>query len=67
MTAREEFNKMLNSCYNPRATYNALLAFATTPNIQKAENMIEKRSVIITKANIIANQSCADESIKEAV
>lgn len=28
MTAREEFNKMLNSCTHPRFVYNVLAAFA---------------------------------------
>lgn len=34
MTAREEFNRMLNASPNPRATYNALSAFVTGMNSQ---------------------------------
>lgn len=30
MTAREEFNKMLNDSVNPRLAYNVLAALATT-------------------------------------
>lgn len=30
MTAREEFNLMLNSCQHPRSVYNSLFGLVTT-------------------------------------
>lgn len=51
MTAREEFNQILNSCYDPRAIYNALFAFASTPSIKKTNDIFEKRSIILDEIN----------------
>lgn len=56
MTAREEFNQILNSCYNPRAMYNALFALASTPSIKKTDDISEKRSIILSEINSHINQ-----------
>lgn len=38
MTAREEFNLMLNSCTHPRTVYAAFLRFASTLAKEKPDN-----------------------------
>ena len=38
MTAREEFNRMLNASLNPRAAYNALMGLVSTMNSQTPNN-----------------------------
>ena len=38
MTAREEFYFMLNNCDYPRATYNVLMALATSSTEENPEN-----------------------------
>lgn len=67
MTAREEFNRMLNTCHDPIRVYNALTALASKPNVQKADNMLKKRTVILGETASILNQSTFDESVKQAV
>lgn len=67
MTAREEFNAMLNACSNPRAIYNALLAFASTPNIKKTDNMYKKRAIIISEINAFVNETSIDQNVKQVV
>ena len=56
MTAREEFNQMLNSCYHPRSTYNALLAFASTPITRQVDDISKKRSIVLSEVNNFINQ-----------
>lgn len=67
MTAREEFNKMLNSCYSPRAVYNSLFALAANPNVKKTDNVNEKRAVIDRQLNTVADKAGLNESIEQAV
>lgn len=38
MTAREEFNRMLNACHDPIRVYNALSALASSTDVQNTEN-----------------------------
>ena len=38
MTAREEFNRMLNSCEHPRSIYNALTSLLEGIADQKPDN-----------------------------
>lgn len=42
----ERFNKMLNRCKHPQRVYIALMSFIE-PSIEQADNMFEKRKVLI--------------------
>ena len=67
MTAREEFNRILNSCYAPRAMYSLLSAMAHNPSINELSDSVEKRAVCLREIHRVINKSCVDESVKEAV
>lgn len=56
MTAREEFNQMLNSCYKPKAAYNVLFALASTPSVKRTDDISKKRSAILSEVNSFINQ-----------
>ena len=56
MTAREEFNKMLNSCPYPRETYNVMCALVSLFNAGKSSNTCEMRSIFLNEANNLINQ-----------
>lgn len=67
MTAREEFNMILNSCSSPRTAYNILNALAHSPCINQGNDASEKRAVGLSKLSAFVNQSGNDQSIKQAV
>ena len=67
MTAREEFNRMLNASSNPRRLYQALSALAIDPSLKKTDDMGEKRAVAGRKLGIILDQAGLDEHIVQAV
>ena len=67
MTAREEFNRMLNASRNPRRMYNALSALVSDPDLKKADDVGQKRAVVGGKLDIILNQTGLDETIDQAV
>lgn len=67
MTAREEFNRMLNESSHPRRIYNALSALVSDPDVKKTDDMGQKRAVIGGKLNIIINETGLNEAIKQAV
>ena len=48
MANNEKFNDLLNSCAHSREICDVLLMFAE-PGVQEADNMSEKRQVIIGK------------------
>lgn len=45
-TNNERFNQMLNRCKYPRRVYIALMSFIE-PSIEQADDMFEKRKVLI--------------------
>jgi len=45
-TNNERFNRMLNCCKRPRRIYAALMAFIE-PSIEQADDVLEKRKIII--------------------
>ena len=51
MTNNERFNDLLNSCQNPRAMYNALLALA--PVIKEARGNFPERFTGMTDQEVI--------------
>lgn len=67
MTAREEFNQMLNACHSPRRIYNALFALAAGPDVKQANDMLEKRAIILSEADAIRNNTGLNKGIKQAV
>ena len=67
MTAREEFNRMLNASSHPRRMYNALNALVSDPNIEKTDDMGEKRAVVRGKLDMILNQTGGNQAIEQAV
>lgn len=56
MTAREEFNQMLNSCPYPRETYNAMCALVSLFNARQTGNTCEMRSILLNETNNLINQ-----------
>lgn len=56
MTAREEFNKILNSCYAPRVMYNLLSAMANQTGMETIDNTSEKRAIVLDEVNKIISQ-----------
>lgn len=55
MTNNEKFNRLINSCENPRMVYNALLALAE-PSAQKPNDVTDKREIIVGKLSALLNQ-----------
>ena len=51
MTAREEFNLILNSCSEPRIAYNLLMALANTSKAKQGKDIIDRRADILNKVN----------------
>lgn len=45
-TNNERFNQILNRCKHPRRVYVALMSFIE-PSIEQADDMLEKRKVLI--------------------
>ena len=64
MTAREEFNRILNSCYAPRSMYNLLSVIAHNPSINELSDSVEKRTICLREIHRVINQSSVDESVK---
>lgn len=52
MTAREEFNRMLNACYDPIRVYNVLSALASNADVQNAEDPREAVCRYIVKREV---------------
>lgn len=52
----DRFTAMLNSCANPLRVYNALRAIAEAP-LQQADNVSEKRQIIVGKVAGLVEQS----------
>ena len=49
MTNNEKFNEMLNGCAHPRLVYRALCSLSSEPCVQKADDVSEKRQVLIAE------------------
>lgn len=57
MNNNERFNDLLNSCGDPRRVYNALLLLAAKPVVKKADNVAEKRKVIVGELLTLVNEA----------
>lgn len=57
MNNNERFNDLLNSCGDPRRVYNALLVLAAKPVVKKADNIAEKRKVIVGELLTLVNEA----------
>lgn len=57
MENNERFNDLLNSCGDSRRVYNALLLLAAKPVVKKADNVTEKRKVIVGELLTIVNEA----------
>lgn len=67
MTAREEFNRMLNASSHPRRMYNALSALVSDPDLKKTDDVSKKRAIVGGKLDIILDQAGLNEAIEQAV
>lgn len=59
MTNNERFNQLINSCANPRLTYNALLSLK--PCVQQRDNAFEKGQIVIGKLLTLFDQAKSNQ------
>lgn len=63
MTNIEKLTKRINSCKDPMRVFNALIAIAGKPSIQKTNDMVEKQEVLVREVITFIDPSETDQRI----